>query len=1214
MFFSIPLVARGTKHPIFRLAGYLLPVLSPIATAATGALTNPLPSPLPSGLSVELEPWLTISASSGTAPKARINHLKPCPDDPRLFCNDLRGKLWVVANKDASSATQFLDLAAIFPNFIHTPGLGTGFASFAFHPEFHQAGKPGYGKFYTSHSEAATGSAPDMIAPITPDLSQLGIVTEWTMSDPAASSLGTAYTKREILRIGFPYNFHDVQEIEFDPTARPGDENYGCLFICLGDGGSVVLDRPQNIGRIDSPLGCIHRITPVLASGQDEADYTLSANGKYYIPRSNPFTDTADPTPGDGWPVVKDIYAYGFRNPHRISWDRGGSGKMFCGNIGESMIEEVERVAKGVNYGWPLREGAYLFNIADKTHVYPLPDADTSGTSYPVTQYDHGEGRAAIAGGFVYRGSAIPGLRGRYVCGDIVSGDLFASDETNMNLAAYTGTGDTPAPPKFIAVKSNGVATTFLSMLGSSRADLRLGQDNEGELYVLSKQNGKIYKVLPDAAAGAIPPEGDESTWQALAGFEDGTIGNVTPSITGSSVQTVNDPVQGPVNRVLRLRSAGSTAVSAHVPIPNIPDNGRGTVYFRFFLPDQNHEHSWGLSEQAAPNTASHFKVEMRSTSSNAGKVELRDAAGYIPGFEAESGIWYSAWLHVNNAGGTSGDTFDLHVKGGAYGVPTLVKTGVRFRAGTSSALKTFFWRLAPGTEIYFDDLQVDVGRNNLSEPVASDWKLVDHFEGEAPLDSWDLPDRVAQSAAILSEPSGNRFFRRAASSSGTSNATAIAAKRLPFLTQVSKTLTIFYRMRLQGTDLNQSFGASSTDPSNTALYTEDDFSPQFRVAGGEMSLYDGPAGIEDFVMARLDDAAAPVLEPDVWYKVWLVAYNGGAASGGQTWRAYIRGGVFGEQVQLGGSVHFRRQAEMPLTHFLGIAANGGSFGNMAIDLDDLHAYEGENLADPLAPVWTETVLEKAEEGVTLAHPTSHNRAFQMLESDDLESWTPLGPVVEGDDLWRELTVPIVHPRRFFQAAELSRRDFHAAEWSTTFPGTTLPRGLTLLSSSTWQQTDGLLTLASPAAQVNGMVARPGGYALIPGDWRNLTLTVQAKSRKSSSTPQRDIVLIFGYVDETHFYYALVNSASSGSAIVKVDGDTATPIQAPPTVAGKLTSNWQSLRVIHAATGAIAVYCDTMSTPVMTATDTRYPVGRAGFGSYDDPTDFRSVIANGEQP
>ena len=146
----------------------------------------------------------------------------------------------------------------------------------------------------------------------------------------------------------------------------------------------------------------------------------------------------------------------------------------------------------------------------------------------------------------------------------------------------------------------------------------------------------------------------------------------------------------------------------------------------------------------------------------------------------------------------------------------------------------------------------------------------------------------------------------------------------------------------------------------------------------------------------------------------------------------------------------------------------------------------------------------------------------------------------------------------------------------------------------------------------DGMIARPGGYALVPGDWRNLTITVEAKTRTTGST--RDVCLIFGYVDETHFYYALVNGGSSGSKIVKVNGSTITNIQAPATVAGKLTTAWQTLRATHSATGDIAIYCDDMAAPVMTATDTAFPVGRSGFGSYDDPTAFRSVIVSGEQP
>ncbi|WP_367873645.1 sorbosone dehydrogenase family protein [Luteolibacter sp. Populi] len=1194
------------------------------ASAATGALTNPHPVPLPSGLSVEVKSWLTIPSSSSSTPKARINHLKPCPGDPRLFCNDLRGKLWAISGTSATSASQFLDLSGHFPGFIHTPGLGTGFASFAFHPEFRQAGKPGYGKFYTAHSENSGSVVPDFVGPGSPDLSQVGIIAEWTMSDASAASITKSpanFTKREILRIGFPYNFHDLQEIEFDTTATPGSENYGCLFICLGDGGSIVLDQPGNIGRIDSPLGCIHRITPVLASGQSAANFTLSTNGKYYIPsgpaNANPFVAAVDPTPGDGYPVVREIYAYGFRNPHRISWDRGGSHKMFCGNIGESTIEEIEVVTKGSNHGWPQREGAYLFDYTDKTHVYPLP-ASPGSYAYPVSQYDHNDGRAAVAGGFVYRGTAIPELQGQYLCGDIVSGELFIMPEASMNLAASTGTSDTPAPPKLLGVETNGVATSFRSMLGASRADLRVGQDQEGELYLLSKQNGTIYRLKADTSLGNVPPYGDGDDWAILGNFEDGQLPTMNQSVAGSSVQVVNDPAEGPVNRVMRLRSAGSTTLNTSIAIPLIPDGGRGTVFFRFCLIDQNHEHRWGLSESTNPSTTTNLKVQMRSISTNPGRVEVSDAAAFGSAFDAQPKTWYSVWLQVSNGSGTANDVFDLYVKGGSYGVPTLVKTGVKFTAGISAALKTFYWRLAPGTEVYFDDLYVDSGHINLSEPAAPDWRLVDHFEGTAPLDSWELPGLGAQAVSIVTEPSGNHYLRRAASSSAAANPNAIVAKRLPFTTQVSKTLTLFFRMRLEGSNLKHSFGASAVDPPDPATYTESDFAPQWRISpGGTTQLYDGPAGAESFVPATVNGAPCPALESGVWYHVWILASNRGIASGGQTWKAYIQGGIHARPVQLGGTVHFRRQTETPLTHFLSIAASGGGTGNQAMNIDDLHAYEGVNLANPMAPDWMPTALERSGSQITLSYPTRHNAAFQLFESSDLHTWQPLGATVEGDTSWQQVTLPIDRQKRFFQAAELSRRDFHPASWSTDFGGESLPAGVVLLGSSTWTHTEGLLTLDATGSQVPGMAARPCGYALLPGDWRNTTLDVEGHTLRASNVTQRDIVLIFGYVDETHFYYAHIAGTSNGTTqnvIMKVNGATATPIQSPASPPVKLTSNWQTYRVSHAATGAIAVYADNMATPFMTATDSTFPVGRVGFGSYDDTAEFRMATVSGESP
>ncbi len=1189
------------------------------APGATGSLTNPLPEPLPSGISVQVSPWLTIPASSTGSPKARINHLKPCPGDSRLFCNDLRGKLWVIAGPAATSASTFLNLSDHFPSFISTPGLGTGFASFAFHPEFLQAGSPGFGKFYTAHSESENGRAPDFTAPDNIDLSQIGIVTEWTMTQPSANSLTLSpanFTRREVVRFGFPFNYHDLQEIAFHPTATPGHPDYGCLFLCIGDGGSVVLDRPDLISRLDSPLGCILRITPILATGHQTSNFTLSSNGRYFIPsgpaNGNPWVSAADPWPGDGYPVVREIHALGFRNPHRITWD-SATGKMYCGNIGESMIEEVELVLRGSHHGWPAREGSFLFDIADKTHVYPLPAPESGGYSYPVLQYDHGNGRAAVTGGLVYRGSAVPALQGQYLFGDIVSGDLFIAPVSAMNHAATTDTGTAPALPKTLGVKSGGVVTSFRSILGATRADLRFGTDHAGEIYLLSKQNGTIYRVSADSNGLPAPPSGTAGDWAAVQDFESGSLAGLTLSATGSSAQVVNDPAEGPVNRVLRIRSAGTNPLNASVPIPPIPDGGFGTVFFRFYLVDQNHDANWGVSEQSAPTTATHFKVQMRSSFTAPGMVQVKDAASFSDAAEVEPRTWYSAWLHVRNGSGTSNDLFDVYLQGGRYGVPTLVKTGVRFTAGTSSSLKTFFWRFGSGTEVYFDDLHVDAGHANLVLPVAPDWRLVDHFEGLSPLGSWDLPSPLAQSATIVSEPSGNRYLRRAASSSQTANPKAVASKRLPFATQVSKSLSLFFRLRLEGGNLLHHFGATSTDPADPATLGEQDFAPQLRLSTpGALHLYDGPAGSQGFVAA-----AVPALERNVWYKVWIVAENRGAASGGQVWQAYLKGGRHAEITPLGGSLHFRNQAELPLTRFLTLAASGSGTGNDAIHLDDIHAFEGVNLSDPLAPSWTTTQLEHRNGQLTLRHPTIVNRAFQLFESGDLRGWQALGPPVEGDANWRELTVPLVHPRRFFQAAELSRRDFHADSWTTDFAGTAIPAGMDLLSSSTWTRTNGLLTLSSMAGQVSGMALRPCGYALVPGDWRNSTLTVEARTLMTSSTTTRDVVLIFGYVDETRFYYAHVSSSSNGTTqthITRVNGTTATPIQSPAVPPAKLTSSWHTLRVTHSANGAIAVFADNLATPFMTANDTTFPVGRAGFGSYDDRAEFRRVTVTGERP
>jgi hypothetical protein len=183
-----------------------------------------------------------------------------------------------------------------------------------------------------------------------------------------------------------------------------------------------VLQLHQNLA---IPHGKILRIDPM---GKN------SANGKYGVPTSNPFVGT----PG----ALGEIYAYGMRDPHRFSWDAGGTHRMFLGHIGEKDVESVVDVRPGDNFGWSEREGSFLFNRADRCNLFPLPADDAKfGFTYPLVEFDHNpppnfpctaDVGHAVSGGYVYRGHRAPLLVGKYVFGDLVDGRLFYSNEREM--------------------------------------------------------------------------------------------------------------------------------------------------------------------------------------------------------------------------------------------------------------------------------------------------------------------------------------------------------------------------------------------------------------------------------------------------------------------------------------------------------------------------------------------------------------------------------------------------------------------------------------------------------------------------------------------------------------------------------------------------------------------------------------------------------------
>lgn len=147
-------------------------------------------------------------------------------------------------------------------------------------------------------------------------------------------------------------------------------------------------------------------------------------------------------------------------------------------------------------------------------------------------------------------------------------------------------------------------------------------------------------------------------------------------------------------------------------------------------------------------------------------------------------------------------------------------------------------------------------------------------------------------------------------------------------------------------------------------------------------------------------------------------------------------------------------------------------------------------------------------------------------------------------------------------------------------------------------------------------VRRPAEYALVSGRrWRDVTITVRARSLRPSTLVGRDVVVVFGHRDDTHFYYAHLSNDSNGSThnvIMRVDGDRRRTIQVEPKPEPRLTDGWHTIRVRHLADGAIAVWMDDLEQPLMTAVDTTYPDGAVGIGSFDDTAAFDDVEVTGE--
>ncbi|WDD97800.1 PQQ-dependent sugar dehydrogenase [Thalassomonas actiniarum] len=398
-----------------------------------------------------------------------------------FYVIDQVGFIWGISMASGEKALT-ADLSALLVD-VGIEALGgfdeRGLLGLAFHPDF-VSNKT----LYTFSSQPVFGEADFSTMPEGENADHQGVLTRWFADIGGEGGLIIDLeSAQEILRIDQPQFNHNGGAITFD--------NNSLLYIALGDGGGADdIDGQSFLGTAmvghgtdgngqdtGNVLATILRIDP---------DGNNSENGAYGIPPDNPFV---------GISGVDEIFAYGLRNPYRISFDPV-SGNLYAGDVGQNDIEEINNITSGGNYGWNIREGSFGFFANGDGEGYVYSQSETMDTINPVVEYDHDEG-VAVIGGFVYRGTSYEDLLGRYVFGDF-NGRLFYLNNENT-ISEFQDKDDIDVG----------------AILGFAR-------DAGGELYVLANENG-----LPSGNSGAL--------------YKITLLPNQSPVADAGSAQTVNE-------------------------------------------------------------------------------------------------------------------------------------------------------------------------------------------------------------------------------------------------------------------------------------------------------------------------------------------------------------------------------------------------------------------------------------------------------------------------------------------------------------------------------------------------------------------------------------------------------------------------------------------------------------------------------------------------
>lgn len=393
---------------------------------------------------------LELVAEGFTSPVALID---PGDGSHRLFVLDQTGLIWILSG-GKRLAQPFLDLrerVVDLNSFYDERGL----IGLAFHPDFATNGR-----FYVSYSgHLQSGLSPD-------EWDHTTYISEFRVSASNPDQADQT-SERVLLAIDKPGYNYEAGHLAFGPD--------GYLYIATGDS---VRDPSTETGQYaqdtSSLLGKILRI---------DVNGTADTGQNYLIPTDNPFAS------GVG---RAEIFAYGFRNPYRFSFDVSGTGapRLFVADVGQANMEEVSLVEAGKNYGWPIREGTSCFNA--QAWNQPLESCPNNGLTEPIIVYAHRGDLSAIIGGMVYHGQSIPELNGGYIFGDWGkgSGHLFVAHPPTLGLGTWSISE--------IQMEVSGELFELGQLLG-------IGQDESEKVYLLTKapgigatgKTGSLYEIVP---------------------------------------------------------------------------------------------------------------------------------------------------------------------------------------------------------------------------------------------------------------------------------------------------------------------------------------------------------------------------------------------------------------------------------------------------------------------------------------------------------------------------------------------------------------------------------------------------------------------------------------------------------------------------------------------------------------------------------------------